>query len=247
MFTGVLHNQPEHLFPQPHLQAGHTGSQRYGSYQQKVPFRKQYAYPQWTPQLYQDQTVTTNSRGSSHNASEHMLRRKTPNGTLMAGYDGRPEDWTTTRHATKHILMPVTSATLDTEPHILLRDSSTECFTPSRSRLNAARDDERQFQWQTNKMGYNCYENTRKGIGQRPVLHSLAGMDSVLDQGPPMLQHDNSAQDLQITTSLQPIWPSSFGSSSLGFPRVSSPYLSANALISDRSAPSQGSYRSQPL
>src|SRR4051794_31051208 len=43
-------------------------------------------------------------------ASEHMLRRKTPNGTLAAGYDGTPVEWGSKPHATKHILIPVSSA-----------------------------------------------------------------------------------------------------------------------------------------
>ncbi|KAJ5115434.1 hypothetical protein NUU61_001193 [Penicillium alfredii] len=41
---------------------------------------------------------------SSANTREHALRRKTPNGTLAAGYDGTPGD-TTIQPATKHILV----------------------------------------------------------------------------------------------------------------------------------------------
>lgn len=39
------------------------------------------------------------------NASEHALRRKTPNGTLAAGYDGTPGDRAVQPPATKHILV----------------------------------------------------------------------------------------------------------------------------------------------
>lgn len=44
--------------------------------------------------------------GAKHNgAAEHALRRKTPNGTLSAGYDGTPSDATIQPPATKHILV----------------------------------------------------------------------------------------------------------------------------------------------
>ncbi|KAJ6000419.1 hypothetical protein N7481_000828 [Penicillium waksmanii] len=41
---------------------------------------------------------------TSNSTAEHALRRKTPNGTLAAGYDGTPGD-TTIQPATKHILV----------------------------------------------------------------------------------------------------------------------------------------------
>lgn len=41
---------------------------------------------------------------TSNSTGEHALRRKTPNGTLAAGYDGTPGD-TTIQPATKHILV----------------------------------------------------------------------------------------------------------------------------------------------
>ncbi|THC90513.1 hypothetical protein EYZ11_010027 [Aspergillus tanneri] len=42
---------------------------------------------------------------SSKHVGEHTLRRKTPNGTLAAGYDGTPGDTTIQPPATKHILV----------------------------------------------------------------------------------------------------------------------------------------------
>lgn len=46
----------------------------------------------------------TASGSNPHGPGEHALRRKTPNGTLAAGYDGTPGD-TTIQPATKHILV----------------------------------------------------------------------------------------------------------------------------------------------
>lgn len=45
------------------------------------------------------------SKSSSHNVGEHALRRKTPSGTLSAGYDGTPGDTTIQPPASKHILV----------------------------------------------------------------------------------------------------------------------------------------------
>jgi hypothetical protein len=49
-------------------------------------------------------------RRQSYNASEHMLRRKTPNGTLAAGYDGTPVQWSTEPPALKHIVLPISTS-----------------------------------------------------------------------------------------------------------------------------------------
>ncbi|TVY56344.1 UDP-N-acetylglucosamine--peptide N-acetylglucosaminyltransferase 110 kDa subunit [Lachnellula cervina] len=47
--------------------------------------------------------------GSQYNdPSEHMLRRKTPNGTLAAGYDaGTPLQWSSKAPALKHVILPL--------------------------------------------------------------------------------------------------------------------------------------------
>ncbi|KAH2544112.1 hypothetical protein KXW97_002258 [Aspergillus fumigatus] len=48
---------------------------------------------------------TASPQPSPKHAAEHALRRKTPNGTLAAGYDGTPGDTTIQPPATKHILV----------------------------------------------------------------------------------------------------------------------------------------------
>ncbi|CZR54265.1 related to UDP-N-ACETYLGLUCOSAMINE--PEPTIDE N-ACETYLGLUCOSAMINYLTRANSFERASE [Phialocephala subalpina] len=45
--------------------------------------------------------------GQYNDPSEHMLRRKTPNGTLAAGYDGTPVQWSSKAPALKHVVLPV--------------------------------------------------------------------------------------------------------------------------------------------
>ncbi|KAJ5042751.1 uncharacterized protein L3040_004148 [Drepanopeziza brunnea f. sp. 'multigermtubi'] len=43
--------------------------------------------------------------GHYNDPSEHMLRRKTPNGTLAAGYDGTPVQWSSKVPALKHVAL----------------------------------------------------------------------------------------------------------------------------------------------
>jgi hypothetical protein len=45
-----------------------------------------------------------------HDPAEHMLRRKTPNGTLAAGYDGTPVQWSSKAPALKHVLLPMSAS-----------------------------------------------------------------------------------------------------------------------------------------
>ena len=45
--------------------------------------------------------------GQYNDPSEHMLRRKTPNGTLAAGYDGTPVQWSSKAPALKHVVRPI--------------------------------------------------------------------------------------------------------------------------------------------
>lgn len=63
--------------------------------------------------------------GHTHSTSEHMLRRKTPNGTLAAGYDGTPVQWSTKPPAAKHVVLPMSRpairepSSLKADPHIV--------------------------------------------------------------------------------------------------------------------------------
>lgn len=64
--------------------------------------QQRYAYP---VQRTNSNDAASQNNAKSSNASEHTLRRKTPNGTLAAGYDGTPVDKTIQQPATKHILV----------------------------------------------------------------------------------------------------------------------------------------------
>jgi hypothetical protein len=71
--------------------------------------QQQYAYP--LVQRTHSHTVSDDSGEEGRDGgqqSEHMLRRKTPNGILNAAYDGTSVEQAERPHAMKHILLPVT-------------------------------------------------------------------------------------------------------------------------------------------
>lgn len=94
---------------------------------QPLPYRgshSQRAYPTHYTLLEPQniQNPATDAMGCQvHNTSEHMLRRKTPNGTLAAGYDGTPIQWSTKPPASKHVVLPM-SRPLIRENHSMKTD-----------------------------------------------------------------------------------------------------------------------------
>ncbi|KAM0127116.1 hypothetical protein ACHAO1_009701 [Botrytis cinerea] len=54
---------------------------------------------------YQRPLAVSRSISDQDFGGEHMLRRKTPNGTLAAGYDGTPVQWSSKAPALKHVVL----------------------------------------------------------------------------------------------------------------------------------------------
>ncbi|KAJ6175436.1 hypothetical protein N7485_002350 [Penicillium canescens] len=103
--------QPHH---RTHHYPTHDGSQPMYDASDSLPFRndpsKSFLNPISRSRLQLPHPVQrldsrdASGSSSSANGGEHTLRRKTPNGTLAAGYDGTPGD-TTIQPASKHILV----------------------------------------------------------------------------------------------------------------------------------------------
>ncbi|BCS19035.1 UDP-N-acetylglucosaminyltransferase [Aspergillus puulaauensis] len=77
------------------------GFASHGSFQSVPRTRLQYPHPVQRPSLHDP---THSATLTLNNVGEHALRRKTPNGTLAAGYDGTLGD-ITIQPASKHILV----------------------------------------------------------------------------------------------------------------------------------------------
>ena len=78
-----------------------------GQHTTHQPPPARYAHPLQRAQLYSDTDGAGESIQNGTKLSEHMLRRKTPNGILNAAYDGTSVEQAERPHAMKHILLPV--------------------------------------------------------------------------------------------------------------------------------------------
>lgn len=102
------------------------------AYQNVPRTRLQYPHP---VQRLDAHSVVNSNQPRPTNTGEHTLRRKTPNGTLAAGYDGTPGDRAVQPPASKHILVssleagqtlsPQTGLPLDTWQQPVVDQSST--------------------------------------------------------------------------------------------------------------------------
>lgn len=257
MFTHVAHHQqPNHFsnslqYPNQNLykyppfippsdvahNQRHSTTQS-SNYQRKLQKPQQYAYPLQSSISLSRQESCANERTSKPEASEHMLRRKTPNGTLAAGYDGRPVEWTTRPHAVKHFLMPVSRTTGETTYHSRTADWPNGHSPPPNDRNVAARDNgQRRPLGFGDAMGKSCTESTIPPAERRYNFSSATGLDSVLNQGPVPHQSGNMAGDLPVPTVLQPMWPPCVGPTSLNDPGPYGPYWPNGAFVPYRPAP----------
>jgi hypothetical protein len=110
--------EPSRLHPLPY-----RGPHGHRTSTALLPLQRAYPTHQTSePQKFQ-RPATHVTGGHTHNTSEHMLRRKTPNGTLAAGYDGTPVQWSTKPPATKHVVLPMSrpsireNPSMKTDPH----------------------------------------------------------------------------------------------------------------------------------
>lgn len=141
--------------------------------------------------------------GQYHDPSEHMLRRKTPNGTLAAGYDGTPVQWSSKAPALKHVLLPMSAV--------------------STSQLGAAytpMPDENIPRQRSNSLGWN-YQPVSQFRGDGGLrMNSDPGNWTYLPPNPPnVLDHLSMQQatthypnnGMQVPTVLQPSYQPSPG------------------------------------
>jgi hypothetical protein len=126
---------------------------------------QQYAHPLSRHNSYVSQDSDTGRNRAK--PPEHMLRRKTPNGTLTAAYDGTSVE-AKNAHATKHILLPVTT------------ESRVPYGLPLGDYGPLQRD-------ATPEWSPTLYFET--GSGRAGGQHALPQIDSMLNQIPPLQPH----------------------------------------------------------
>lgn len=190
----------------------------YGDTGQASQRTQQYGQPLYKSRFNLRQRDQSKAFDSKGDVSEHMLRRKTPTGTLAAGYDGRPGEWAGRPHATKHFLMPTSSAVEQTAYHALPTVEPT--IQPRQMRPQ-------EFYLTTQEQDNPLYGSTAKHIDATDVvpfgdprsnLFQPAGLDSVLNQGSWSYPYGSLAWEQRNPTMLQPMWPPSLGFTALNEP-----------------------------
>lgn len=258
MFTNVAHHQSSYRFHHPlqysnqdHYKEpplipplpgvapdGRQNTPRHGIRQPRLQKPQQYAHPLQRPVSLSRQDTSSNICALKSEASEHMLRRKTPNGTLAAGYDGRPVEWTARPHAVKHFVMPMSPATGVTrhQSHASIW-SSDQSLSANDQGLAAMDEGQRRSLGHGIAMEKINIENTNPVKDQSYNDPSVIGLDSVLNQGSVSHQYGNMASDQPIHTVLQPMWPPCIGLTSLNDPGPCGPYWPDGAYVPYRPAP----------
>ncbi|KAL9101602.1 MAG: hypothetical protein Q9163_003163 [Psora crenata] len=173
-------------------------------------------------------------------ASEHMLRRKTPNGTLAAGYDGSPVEWTKRPHATKHFLMPASNPTQTSNFTSGLATHFPEQSAPQSGHAFAQGAESLQGQqhlYQAATVNQNLNNTLKPDMGRNYSGLTSEGTDSVLNQSTLHSDPFNFAANDNVPTVLQPMWPPCLGPTSIQDPGPFGPYWPNGAFEPYRPAP----------
>lgn len=220
-----------------------NGDFRQGS--QKIP---QYGQPLYKSRFSLRQREQSKPKDPNGDVSEHMLRRKTPTGTLAAGYDGRPVEWAGRPHAMKRFLMPASSAVGETVYPTL----------PTIEPTNHPRQTmPQEFYLATQEQSRSLYGTTAENTDAKDVIPSgdprsnpfqPAGLDSVLNQGSWSYPFGGFAWEQRNPTLLQPMWPPSLGFTALNEPEQYRPRWAGDGYPSHRPTSFQASYHCpQPI
>jgi hypothetical protein len=164
-----------------------TAIPQHGGLGQAIPRSVPYGFPANRPSSHPSQESTHQNTVRGVITGEHTLRRKTPNGTLAAGYDGTPVDRALQSHASKHIIVSTP------DPGHMFSSHPTQSHDPwqqsAYDQLSGASHHKR-F---PSAFKYNAATSNMAGGGLLGGnwMHSLnypPGMDSMLNQTqtPPM-------------------------------------------------------------
>ena len=179
------------------------------SFRQNMQKPQQYARPILRVMSTSTKTMGQKPLLQTPNMPEHMLRRKTPQGTLAAGYDGTPVEWSGGQHTAKHLLMPMS---VDGTVRQLTTLSGLDRYGsferhPKQHHLFPNGEDLRQVatREQTSARGQRATHDMTRNKAC-PVQ-----ADSILHQGPVSQQYYRAMCSQQVPTVLQPMWPPCLG------------------------------------
>ncbi len=205
------------------------------------PFPQQYAQPLQRNNSYPSHGSQTGTNADQPNGSEHMLRRKTPNGTLAAGYDGTPVEWASEPHAIKHIILPASrsggistlqpSYSKEHGQKIALRQ---HLVVPDLHDLSGSRPSGVPYYRDGGPLGYQGYS---QGGNWALAQHCPQGIDSMLNQGPFQQAHMYFLSNGQpVPAVLQPTYQPCLGPTASNDTGPFGPYWPNGAFVPYRPA-----------
>lgn len=203
---------------------------------------QQSGQPLYKPRFNLRQREQSKAPDPNGHVAEHMLRRKTPTGTLAAGYDGRPVEWAGRPHAMKHFLMPASSANGEAQYRTLPTTDPTSYSRQTRPQESYLTSQEK---------SHSLYDTTGENTDTIDVIPSgdprsnlfqPAGLDSVLNQGSWSYPYGSLAWEPRNPTVLQPMWPPSLGFTALNEPEQYRPRWSGDGHPSNRPTSFQTPY-----
>lgn len=207
--------------------------------QASVQPSRQYGLPVQRTNSYPCQESLRGTQARRLGGSEHMLRRKTPSGTLAAGYDGSPVDWASDTNDMKHSLGPLSSATNMYLAHQASPMGQGQYNPPAPSSSRFRSKAPREF----DSLNYDRVGGSSEiDMGNMrlnwPQNHGYSpGIDSFLDQVP---AHHGQVYFLsngqQIPTVLQPTWQPCIGPTASNDPGPYGPYWPNGSFIPYRPA-----------
>ena len=236
------------VFPRKPSHGNQSSPVQNGSFRQRLERPQQHARASrnTAPQL--QQLAPHSSYTSASENTEHMLRRKTPNGTLAAGYDGNPIEWTKRPHPMKHILVPLADDTrqpalaattdpsheqqsLRISPSLNPRFAMQGCTQQSNNYNSRAEIDSETDASDVKMLGFGWTDSDMAPMG----------LDSVLNQSSLHHHHHhhhyNLAGSHNVPTILQPMWPPSLEPTAIQNPAPYGPYWPDGAFEPYRPAP----------
>ncbi len=233
------------LFETPSL-LGHVSPGQNASFRQRTERPEQYARPLRSTAVLPQRLPTQTPYIPTSDSSEHMLRRKTPSGTLAAGYDGSPIQWTKRPHAMKRFPMPSSNVSAHTayvpKPTASLGDQIPRHQDQS---LESRVGEQLHIQsHQTNMLRErhqyaNLVDDVKFDQGWISSAVPPVELDSVLDQWTVYHHIHNPAENQHVPTVLQPLWPPYMGPTSVHNPGPYEPCWLGGAFEPYRPAPLQ--------
>jgi len=175
--------------------------------------------------------------GTQYNdPSEHMLRRKTPNGTLAAGYDGTPVQWSSKAPALKHVILPLSGSS----------SSRSSIYSPAASndQLSRQRSSGWNYQQPSQYTGMNGMAGEHHMVGEGEKWSRLLPVDTSnsfwdhIGMHQAATYYPNNAT--QIPTVLQPAYQPSPGPTASNDGGLYGPYWPDGKFVPYRPAAFRG-------